>query len=139
MTPFSDYSRILLCIAVWREMRSVPDAWAAVTHVILNVARAKAAHDIIPLDEALVLTITRPYELSSMTAPHDPGLVKWPIHDALWDALCSRVESCLEGHTPDITNGAIHYFSLPLLEPPVKWGPVTKTLEIQSVQFFGCV
>ena len=132
----SDYARILLSIAVWRESRSVPAAWTGVAWVALNRALEFARRFQVDMNAALVHVLSQPYQFSSMGAPGDHQLTLWPTPGVLWDSLCDAVSRCLDGTTADPTNGAIFYFSLPLTSPPAEWGQVEKTFIAGDIQFW---
>lgn len=127
----TDYARVLLKIDVWREMRGVPEAWAAAAWVVLNRVNHPGwwGRDI-------VSTLTHKWQFSSMTAPGDANLVQWPQEDQTWEGISYQVDCVLDGTTPDPTDGATYYFTRPLTEPPAAWGTVFHTATIGGVQFY---
>src|SRR5271170_5366480 len=110
------YPLALVAIALWREAQNQTDA------AILGVAcvmrnRVTLAHDIVHV-------VTQPWQFSSMTAPGDANLIKWPeTGDAAFVRCCAVVDSVF-GSAPvaDVTGGATFYFSPPLTAPPSAWG-----------------
>jgi hypothetical protein len=128
----TEYARVLLKIEVWREMRGIPEAWTPVVWVNKNRVISPRWWG-----STMAEVITHKWQFSSMTAPGDPNLVKWPQEsDAAWPSLNAVVNDAVANLGPDPTKGAVFYFSLPLTQPPAEWGPVEKTLEIQGVQFY---
>jgi hypothetical protein len=129
----SEYPRVLTQLCVWREARGVPQAYSAVTWVIVN--RADRYLDMIP-DEALIHVVTQSNQFSSMTHSGDLNLIQWPRLGAVWSSVCTAVDAVFDGFTPDPTDTATYYFSPPLIEPPSAWGPVVRTGTFGTIQTF---
>lgn len=79
--------------------------------------------------------ILRPYQFSSFNS-NDPNSTVWPI-----DGNEAWMESLVEsnnvlGGIDDVTNGAVFYFSPPLVAPPHAWGAVIATAHIGNLEFY---
>lgn len=138
MQDISCYARTLVQICVWREAQDVPEAWAAVTWVILNRALklTRIKEPPMSLDIAIQHVVTAPYQFSSMTVKGDVNTIKWPLPSMVWNAVAKSVDAVLGGVTPDPTGGATFYFSPPLIEAPSTWGTVVQTGTFGSIQTF---
>lgn len=132
----SAYSRILLALEVWREMRSVPLAWDGVIWVNFN----RVSH---PRwwGRNLVDVITHKWQFSSMSAPGDPNLVQWPSDDdPAFDKIRARIDFWTSPQSSsDPTDGAVYYFTPPLVSPPTEWGEVVQTVEMGVAKFYKMV
>lgn len=128
MATIDNWPECVAALCVWREARNQAyTAMIGVAWVIRNRVTAR-------LDLAAV--VTKRYQFSSLTAPGDPNLVDWPqMADASWEAACAAVDGVFGGVVADNTGGAIFYYSPPLSEPPVGWGPVVVTTKIGALTF----
>ena len=62
------------------------------------------------------------WQYSSMTAPNDPNLVKFPqANDTSWIASMDVADEVYNGPMVDSANGATHYFDKSLDENPPAW------------------
>ena len=101
---------------------------------MLGVAWVMKNRIIAPHD--LVYVVTKKYQFSSMTAPGDLNLVKWPeTGDAAFALCCKAVEAVFAPGAVDPTLGATFYFSPPLTEAPSAWGPTVETITIDEITF----
>lgn len=121
----------LLALCIWREARGESnDGKFGVGCVVSN--RVKANHFYGASWQGVIL---RPYQFSSFNH-NDPNSVKWPDDiDTSWIASIQEAQNVM-ANAPDITNGALYYFSRPLTEPPKAWGAVTHTVTIGSLSFW---
>jgi spore germination cell wall hydrolase CwlJ-like protein len=129
MTTLDVYPMVLCAECVWREARNQSyQAMVAVAWVIRNRVRLPG-HD-------LVRVVSAPWQFSSMTAPGDPNLVKWPqTGDAAFERCCSAVDAVWGGTFADNTKGATFYYSPPITEAPREWGPTVVTTVIDELTF----
>lgn len=123
-----NYSQFILALTLWREARGVSSAARqAIACVIRNRAAKRKDRDI-------VAVCTAPYQFSSMAAPGDANLVKWPAVNDIQMADCLAIAGLVNGR--DTTGGAIFYFTPPLTQPPKEWGNVVGTLIVDTVRFW---
>ena|SRR5438034_2255785 len=134
MMRYDELSDEVLCaLCVYREARGEGELGKrGVAHVILNRMKANKffGHDVRSV-------ILKPYQFSSFNAS-DPNVDVWPHkeNDAAWTECVDTAGKVLLGQDPDLTNGALYYFSPPLTEPPHAWGPVELTLETGNLKFY---
>src|ERR1039458_1087104 len=100
MTPTQQQSAnlIFLALCVWRESRGESaEAQLAVAYSILQrVAKGGWWGD------DVLSVVGHPWQYSSMTAPADPNLVKYPITGwPSWDACVTAAQSALDGSQPN--------------------------------------
>lgn len=109
----TEYQKVLLALCLWREAAGEGAmGMLAVALVIRNrVYAGRGTWDQV---------ITKPWQFSSMTAPGDPMLVRWPggLDRSFLDAL-DIAEKVKDPNTPDITNGATMYYNPKVASP--KW------------------
>lgn len=141
-------------VTAWKENRGGGEAGM---HSVLNalINRAKAR------DTDVYTECVRPLQFSSMTAPGDPMLVKWPTPKNVadwqaWEIALNLAETAATGGLTDLTGGATLYFApaalaasqksaTPFTLPdgtqipfPKGWNPtaVRYTVTIQNQVFF---
>lgn len=100
---FNDYSKALLALVIWREASGEgPEGMQAVGCVVRNRA-AKAGGD-------YSAVITKKWQFSSMTAPGDGALIRWPAAtDKAFETARDIADHIYDGTLPDITGGATSY------------------------------
>jgi spore germination cell wall hydrolase CwlJ-like protein len=124
-------SEALLSLCVWREARGEGMLGKrGVAHCILNRVNARSffGHDV----QSVIL---KPYQFSSFNAS-DPNADKWPaVDDPSWMDSQAAAHQVLSWNDPDLTSGALYYFSPPLTAPPHAWGSVGVTLVVGNLTF----
>jgi len=100
---WQDWYKIALALTIWREASGEGrTGMRAVGHVIRNRVNAKWGD----WDHV----ITAKWQFSSLTAPGDPMLVKWPDSpDPSFETAMSLADQIYDGSDPDITDGAVLY------------------------------
>jgi N-acetylmuramoyl-L-alanine amidase len=79
--------------------------------------------------------ILKPWQFSSFNA-NDPNSDVWPVDgEPVWVECMAEANDVLAG-CDDVTNGALFYFSPPLIAPPHAWGPVIATAHIGNLNFY---
>lgn len=121
----------LLALCIWREARGEGLLGKrGVAHVVLNRVSARSffGHDVNSV-------ILKPWQFSSFNAS-DPNVDKWPAEaDESWIDSQAAAHQVLQWNDPDLTAGALYYFSPPLTHPPHAWGPVGVTLVTGNLTF----
>lgn len=84
--------------------------------------------------------ILQPYQFSSFnfSDPNRGKLLRPLMHESpnIW-AECYRAACAVyKGNCPDVTNGALFYFSPPLIEAPHAWGKVSLCCKLGSLSFY---
>jgi spore germination cell wall hydrolase CwlJ-like protein len=108
----------LLALAVWREARGEPvDAKNAVSWVVMNRVKANGW-----FGKGVVGVLTHPWQFSSLTAPGDPNLIRWPnpvdtASDMVWSECLDAAEGAYNGTSVDTTGGAVNYYSVDIAPP----------------------
>lgn len=131
-TPYTQLNEAeLLSLCCWREARSEGMfGKRGVAHTVLNRVRVNKffGHDI----HSVVL---KPFQFSSFNA-NDPNSEKWPADDdPSWLDCLTAAKQVLFWQDPDLTAGALYYFSPPLTQPPRDWGDVVTTLVVGRLTF----
>jgi spore germination cell wall hydrolase CwlJ-like protein len=129
---YADLSDVdLMALCCWREARGEgPMGKRGVCHTILNRVNARSffGHDI----QSVIL---KKYQFSSFNAT-DPNVDKWPAEtDPSWMDSQAAAQQVLNWNDPDLTAGALYYFSPPLTAPPRAWGSVGVTLVVGNLTF----
>jgi hypothetical protein len=66
--------------------------------------------------------ITKKWQYSSMTAPGDPNLIRWPLQtDTSWQAAMQVADEVFEASSADPSQGSTHYFDKSLDDKPPNW------------------
>jgi len=123
-------SQFILALTLYREASGAShDARVAIRKTIENRA-AKGGW----WGSDILSVCLKPYQFSSMTAPRDPNLVRWPTaNDSVW-ADCAAIAQGTFDYDP--TDGATYYWTAPLTEAPTKeWGAVTETAVVDGIHF----
>ncbi len=126
-----DWYKAALALVVWREASGEPlEGKLGVANVIRN--RCEATH----LPDKWADVIERKWQFSSMTAPGDATLVKWPLEgDASWIDAMNVAERVFTLGGCDNTQGATMYCNLDVCNPP--WAKTMKeTVKIGHHTFF---
>jgi spore germination cell wall hydrolase CwlJ-like protein len=122
---------MLLALMVWREARGVRVAWPGIVWTVLNRALYPTWSG-----QNVVGVITEYKQFSSMTAPGDPNLVKWPKeYNPEFLEIQDVIFRVLAGQVPDPTKGATYYWTAPLTTAPAAWGKVVETVNLGGVHF----
>lgn len=132
---------VLLAVCNWGEARGEGiEAKLGVSCVVRN--RVKTGR----YGQGYAGVILKPHQFSSFT-PGDPNYPKL-LHpllyepEAIWNECYAAASAVYDGTQPDVTNGAVFYFSLPLTEPPKKkdgscaWGRVEHTVTLDGLSFW---
>lgn len=84
--------------------------------------------------------ILKPWQFSSFNAndPNRDKLLTPLAHgtEETWRACYAAAATVYFGESPDVTNGAVFYFSRPLIAPPNAWGNVQHTADIGGLHFY---
>jgi spore germination cell wall hydrolase CwlJ-like protein len=120
-----------MALCIYREARGEGILGKrGVAHVIENRTRTSGFGG-----STLTAVILHPYAFSSFN-PSDPNAGVWPGDtDDAWTDCLHVTSSIIGGSDEDLTNGALFYFSPPLLAPPHAWGPVEITLQVGRLTF----
>lgn len=129
---YSDLTDLqLMALCCWREARGEGAMGKrGVCHVILNRVNARSffGHDIHSV-------ILKPCAFSSFNL-NDPNADKWPADaDPSWMDSQTAAKQVLSWNDPDLTAGALYYFSPPLTQAPHAWGSVGVTLVVGNLTF----
>lgn len=126
---WEDWDKASMALCIWREAAGEPlEGKVAIAHVILNRSRAqgRAPHAVV---EAKL-------QFSSMTAPGDPTLVRWPLRpDPSFTVCMEVVEDAVNNLGQDPTGGATHYFN-PAVVVPSWASSMVKTITIGHHDFY---
>lgn len=112
---WTDWFKAVLALVVWREAQGEgEDGMRAVAHVIRN--RVEATH----IEDSWDDVIEQKWQFSSLTAPGDAMLVRWPRHDsptdqATFQTAMEIAERVYNGSDFDLTNGAHFYANLAVI------------------------
>lgn len=104
---WDDYYKAMLALTMWREARGEGrEGMRAVGHVIRNRVRNGTFGD---WDHV----ITSKWQFSSISAPGDAQLVRWPDSPDDRFALAMQLtDAIFEDNDPDITSGSLWYANL---------------------------
>jgi N-acetylmuramoyl-L-alanine amidase len=132
MTPQQNYELALLALCIWREASGAgADAMLGVAWSIRNRALNPAWYGI-----GYAEVITKKYQYSSMSAPGDPNLIRWPlVTDPSWASALNIASVVYEGFGSDPTQGSINYYSTDIA-PPSWVAAMTFTVQIGPFKFF---
>lgn len=99
----------ILALAMWREASDQgSEGMQAVGCVIRNNIPEVQRH----LTSAWWYRITKPFYLSSMTAPHDIGCARWPaFNDVVFSQALLIAKGIFTGTIQDNTIGATNYLN----------------------------
>jgi len=143
MTPLPDASKpfasqqplILLAMCIFGEARGdVAEAKLGVGCVARNRLRRNWMHAKTWADVML-----KPYQFDCFL-PDDPNSAKLltPMAteaESVWDS-CYYAALGVMLNCPDITGGAVFYYSRPIMRPPAAWGSVVQTTQFGGTWFF---
>jgi spore germination cell wall hydrolase CwlJ-like protein len=129
---WEDYFKSLLSLVLWREAADQGHiGMRAVAHVIRN--RVLATH--LPFQWEDV--ISAKWQFSSITAPGDPMLIKWPKQpDVAFEDAMQIAESVYNGSDEDPTGGATMYANLRVCSPKWDFSKLTQTAVIGAHTFW---
>jgi N-acetylmuramoyl-L-alanine amidase len=118
-----------LAFVLWREARAEPkDGKIALVHSIMNrVAHPKW------WGASISEVVTKPWQYSSMTDPHDPQLIKYPGIDDAWIECMDVAMGVYDGRYPNPIPTADSYYATSMDDAgnPPKWASSA------SVKFVG--
>lgn len=128
-----DWYKAALALVVWREASGEPrEGKIAVAAVIRN--RVAATH----LDDTWDDVIERKWAFSSMTAPGDATLVRWPHDgDVSWIDAMNVAQGIFDGSIADNTQGATMYANLAVCSPSWDFSKLKQTVKIGNHTFFA--
>jgi N-acetylmuramoyl-L-alanine amidase len=129
---WADYYKTMLAVTGWREARSLGrEGMLSVMCVIRNRVNAGMGD----WDHV----ITSPRQFSSVTAPGDGQLTKWPDSpNTTFDIAMDLAERVYNGCIEDITGGAIYYFN-PRITPASSsfWSTVANNPDMEKTCEIG--
>lgn len=128
---FEFWYKALLALVLWREAQGEPhEGRVAIANVIRN--RVLSTHH----DDQWDNVMEKKWQFSSLTAPGDPTLVRWPDNTDPVFQDCARIAiATIEGTIEDNTGGATLYANLNVCDPA--WThTATKTVVIGHHTFF---
>lgn len=104
----------LLALCLWREARGEGyDAQCGVVHTVLNRLKARTW-----FGASISEIVSKPWQFSSMSAPGDRQLTRFPLAGDSAFTLCLQVvEDCCNGRAPDPTRGADHFYDDSIAAP----------------------
>jgi len=133
ITPRAPYDTgdMLTALCVWRESRGCTyEAMRGVVWVLKNRCAMAPAQG---FAHTMQENILKPWAFSSFNSK-DPNSGKYPNDgDESW-VHCMEAVSSTE---PDNTDGAVFYFSRPMIEAPKVWGDVIVTAQFGGLTFCG--
>ena len=122
----------LLALLIWREARGedyatkVAVAWS-VRNRVLDPGKDWWG-------DTWVAVMTKPWQYTSLTAPGDPNLVKFPAgDDGSWLDSIKAAEAVYAGACPDPVGGATHYFDRSLDANPPVWAEAEDSVHVCDV------
>lgn len=112
---------VFLALVTWREARGEPHLGKiAVAQSVLNRVRRPSWWG-----NSVLAVITKKWQYSSMTDPHDLQLDTWPREDDVrWHECMSIARGCLDGSLDNPAPGADSYFA-DTIAPP-RWADPKK-------------
>jgi spore germination cell wall hydrolase CwlJ-like protein len=130
--PYKSSELMLLALCIWREARGESiEAKRGVASVIRNRCALAPAQGFKSTASANIL---KPWAFSSFMQG-DPNAVKYPAEaDPSWhDSLAA---AGIDGKSPDLSCGAVFYYSKPLTCAPHAWGQVYHSATIGGLEFY---
>jgi N-acetylmuramoyl-L-alanine amidase len=121
-----------LALTIWREARGEsPDARTGVGFTVQNRVNNPGWWG-----KTISEVVTKKWQYSSMTDPHDPQLVNWPQPtDQSWIDCLNTADQILNQGATDTTQGADSYFDISI--PPPHWATPDKFLvQIGRIKFY---
>jgi spore germination cell wall hydrolase CwlJ-like protein len=134
MTTWDDYYKVLLALTMWREARGEGrEGMRAVGHVIRNRVRSGGTFG--DWDHV----ITSKWQFSSLTAPGDSQLVRWPDSpDDKMTLALQLAEDIYTGADPDITEGSLWYANLGVVPATSSfWASVVHNPQVEYATTIG--
>ena len=124
----------MLALTLWREASNQPkDTQVAVAASILNRVRRPSWWG-----DSILAVIVKKWQYSSLTAPGDPNLVRWPHgYTPDWVLALEVAAGVMDGslHTP--TPGADSYYDVSLPTPPTWATPETFVGQVGRMRFYN--
>lgn len=129
----ADYDKALLALVLWREARG--EALETKRLVAWSIKNRVSHPSWWGVDWGSV--ITKRWQYSSMTAPGDPNLIRWPLQtDTSWQACMQIAGEVFEG-TTDLASGATHYFDKSLDSNQPEWAKdMTHVTDSGGMRFY---
>jgi N-acetylmuramoyl-L-alanine amidase len=126
----------LLALTIWREARGESvEAKDAVAWTVMNRVKANGW-----FGKTVLGVVTKPWQFSSLTAPGDANLIRWPnpvdtASDVVWSECLDAAEGAYNNLVPDPTSGATHYYSVDI--PAPNWtAEMTFLVQIGAFKFY---
>ena len=133
MIDYSTYEQALLALVVWREARGeTRQAKIAVAFSVLNRVDSPKWWG-----TSIGAVIAKKWQYSSMAAPGDPNLIKYPLpHDLSFQDSMSAVNAALTPGAINTVPGADSYYDISI--PPPKWAkPEQFVKQVGAFRFFN--
>lgn len=126
-----DWEVALLALTLWREARGESvDAQRAVGWSIRNRVTKGGW-----FGDGWAAVLSKPFQYSSLAAPGDANLVKWPeAYEASWQMCMAIATEIHAGEGADPTQNATHYFSQN--EPPLWAYKMRHTVDVGAFHFY---
>lgn len=128
-----DWDKALLALTLWREAQGEGrEGMQAVGCVIRN----RAVQGV-----PWTTVMSKKWQFSSLTAPGDAMLIRWPVNDLAFTTAMDLVDGIYNNSLPDNTGGATHYrnpataTSKPF-QDAVDTGQLIKTVTIGHHDFY---
>lgn len=126
---------LLLALTIWREAAGEPaDGKIAVAYCYLD-----RVHHPKWWGNNLIEVLTKKWQVSSLTAPGDPMLVKWPRYgDPVFEECIEIAQGVLVGYFRNPVPGADSYFATTLDEPPL-WAMKIVAGQVPGASMIGTI
>ena len=134
--PVLDFitDRFMLALLVWREARAEPrEGQIAVAFTVLNRCYRPSwwGHTILEV-------ISKKWQYSSLTDPHDPQLTRWPVEsDESWWASLAAACDVLDGKVSNPVPTADSYYATSMPAPPAWADPKRFVGQIGRHRFYN--
>ncbi len=124
---------VLLALCVWREAGGEPhEAQVAVGCSVINRVRRPAWWG-----RTILEVLFRKWQYSSLTAPGDPNLVRWPFEsDPSWMACLEVADGVIAGRLQSVTPHADSYHDTSIA-PPAWATPETFVGQVGHLRFYN--
>jgi spore germination cell wall hydrolase CwlJ-like protein len=130
--PLVSYEQFLLALCAWREARSEGyDGMLAVCSTVMNRVMRPG------FPKTIGDVVLQPRAFSSFNRG-DPNAAILPRpSDEQFTAACAAAMLVTSGRSyNDPTDGAVFYFSPPVVAPPIDWGAVAPTTRVGRLSFY---
>ena len=132
MDPRAASDLTFLALVLWREARAEPhDGKAAVAYSILNRVERPSWWG-----RTLLEVVTKKWQYSSMTDPHDVQLTRWPTsYDPVWLECLEVATGVLSRILPNPAPGADSYYAVTMPAAPNWATPATFVAQVGHHRF----